>query len=237
MSRMAQILARATASRMLFRPPPFRRLLVLAPHPDDETVGCGGYLAWVAAQGGMVTVLLLTGGEPAEQTSADDHGDGLRRREAQKAAAILGVQQVICWSLPDGQLATHAGPGDELSALIDRLSPDALLIPHMQEIHPDHAAVGAYPTRIRVRHEPAVMTYEVWTPQEPNCLVNISEFMSIKMRAVQVYKSQCDKYCLERLVSGLAEYRAAWSRMRSWQFAEGFRLFSLSEYRERAEAH
>ncbi|HUW82177.1 MAG TPA: PIG-L deacetylase family protein [Phycisphaerae bacterium] len=234
---MARILARVTAGRMLFRPPAFRRLLVLAPHPDDETVGCGGYVAWVAAQGGMVTVLLLTSGEQAEEPSADGRGDSVRQREARKAATILGVQQVLCWSMPDGRLAMHKPPSEQLAALIDRLSPDVLLVPHTREIHSDHAAVGAYPIQTSVRHEPAIMTYEIWTPQEPNCLVNISEFMSVKLRAVQAYKSQYEKYCLERLVSGLAEYRAAWSRMRSWRFAEGFRLFSLSEYRERADAY
>jgi LmbE family N-acetylglucosaminyl deacetylase len=228
--------AQAQTGRVTLRPPAFKRILVLAPHPDDEVLGCGGYLLHSVAGGADVTVLFVTDGDRGTTTEGRSDQVSIRLREARTAGQVLGLHRVVRWSLTDGGLDAQALSPDRLRKLIGEVSADVLLVPHSGETHPDHAAVADLPRRLEGPAHLAVMSYEIWTPQEPNCLVNVTAFMERKCLAIRAYHSQCRRYNLDRLAMGLAQYRAAWSRMRSWEFAEAFRICSLAEYRDHPHA-
>ncbi len=213
--------------------------IIVAPHPDDEAVGCGGFLNKCASQGAEITVVFVTNGDRDSAGRRDASLAETRCAEAQAAAPIIGIRNTIHWDLPDGELQDHALPHNELAELARRLESEILLVPHPQEAHPDHAAVALLPLNIAwdTLHPVQIMTYEIWTPLEPSCVVDVTSVMAAKRNAVCSYRSQAERFNLDRLVTGLAMYRAAWSRMRSWRYAEAFGLYSTSAYRGRCHAH
>ncbi len=216
-----------------FHVPRPRRALVLAPHPDDEAVGCGGYLAMLADGGTEITVVFVTDGGLDASGCQNDSLAERRRRESQAAMAVLAVQHAVWWGLPDGNLTECAGPAGSVQRLIEDRAIELVLSPHPGEAHPDHAAVARLLADVTSSGggEPTVMTYEIWTPQLPDCVVDITARMERKLQAVRAYESQLSRFHLEGLVEGLGRYRAAWSRMRGWRFAECYRRFDLAGYR------
>jgi LmbE family N-acetylglucosaminyl deacetylase len=121
--------------------PPSRRVLVLAPHPDDEVLGCGGTLGALAALGCRVEVVAVTDGEASHPGRAAE----LREvRHLERAAALralgLGDAAVHRLGLPDG--GVHADAVTRLAAGL--VGPDDLVLaPWDRDGHPDHDAVGA----------------------------------------------------------------------------------------------
>lgn len=139
------------------------RLLVLAPHPDDEVIGAGGLIQRVLARRGEVRVLFITSGEsnPWPQraqerkwrvSAADREAWGERRRdEARASLQLLGVpaEGAQFLSLGDGQIAALARRNDptltdSLRATILDFQPSLLICPSAQDLHSDHRAVAWY---------------------------------------------------------------------------------------------
>ncbi|GAA0745641.1 PIG-L family deacetylase [Ideonella azotifigens] len=125
------------------------RLVVVAPHPDDEVLACGGLLARHAGQGGDSLVIAVSDGEAS-------HGDRdpwpaevlgpVRRSESDAGLARLGVSPaaVVRLGLPDGQIARHEGALQVRLAALLRASPvpDLVISTWSQDGHPDHEACG-----------------------------------------------------------------------------------------------
>ncbi|MGF1665032.1 MAG: glycosyltransferase [Acidimicrobiia bacterium] len=116
--------------------------LVIAPHPDDEALGCGGTMAALTAAGQQVGVVFMTDGGLA--------GPGGRRmtatersEEARQACEVLGVKPPNTWMLdfPDGGLGRSAAEATErLRAVLDEFAPRRVFVPHANDVHPDHVA-------------------------------------------------------------------------------------------------
>jgi len=135
------------------------RLLVIAPHPDDETIATGVLVQQVRAAGGEVRIVLLTGGdnnpwpqrwlERRWRIAAADRRRWARRRgeELQHALAALGIPpsalQALDW--PDlglTEMLLHATDSAAATVLdaVSRFSPDLIALPSLQDRHPDHSA-------------------------------------------------------------------------------------------------
>ena len=126
------------------------RLLVLAPHMDDETLACGGTML-LHRRKADVHCLFATDGaaSPAPllpwQGRADDELAARRRDEAVAAAARLGLPSgnLHFLALPDGRLAAHRGELVEaLARTVSRLRPEFVLAPFRYDVHPDHVALN-----------------------------------------------------------------------------------------------
>lgn len=115
------------------------RLLVISPHPDDETIACGGYIFLSLQRGASVAVVVVTDG--------NKRGIGDRRHlECRRATAILGIQrsELEFLEFPETKLKGEREPLVEaaLSAAYRRWQPQFLLYPDPLDHHPDHAVVG-----------------------------------------------------------------------------------------------
>ena len=205
-----------------------KRILVLAPHPDDEAIGCGGTILRHAVAGDAVRVVFLSSGEKGGHGLSEIETIRVREREARAAARILGVKAVEFWREPDGALSARAGAVNRLRAALRRWKPDKVYVTHDQEMHPDHRA-SARLARLAMRglgarqKRPDVLMYEVWTPlQQLDEIVDISPFLRKKLAAVRAYRSQCAVVGFEAAVRGLNRYRG---EMHSWpggDYAEVF---------------
>lgn len=148
--------------------------LVLAPHADDETLGCGGMIALKRRAGTPVTVVVATDGsashstEPALVTSREDLVR-LRELETTRACDTLGVgpEQLRFWKFKDGQLENCVPELSEaIKALISEENPKEVYVCGYRDGHPDHVAL-AKAAHLAVREMPAeaptLFEYPVWS--------------------------------------------------------------------------
>jgi len=135
---------------------------VLAPHPDDETLGTGGLLASLQEQGIPVTVVAVTDGERAYRNA---HGLAeIRDREQGQALTRLGVspEQTIRLRLPDSDVARYE------DVIVERLLPlisreTHILAPWTGDFHPDHEVCGRAAERLAQETGAALTFYFFWT--------------------------------------------------------------------------
>lgn len=169
------------------------RALVIAPHPDDEIIGCGGMIAAHRQAGAQVDVLVMTDGGLGNPT-----GEGgpeyvaLRKDETRKALLHLGGAEVHFLDHPDGRLRETLAPVMEIRALISRLAPATIFFPSPFEVHPDHRAASLHCFRA-LRGMPSLprrYVYEIGAMMPVNVLVDITPHMLAKEQAIQFFHSQ-----------------------------------------------
>lgn len=163
------------------------RVLVLAPHPDDEIIGPGGTLIRHLEVGGEVTVVYMTDGGAGGD---DDELVRTRRREAEAVGRELGLEQVF-WTHPDTRLDPGAAE-PELRRLLARLRPEAVYVTSYFEHHYDHYAANATLARAleACGVEPSVRGYEVWDNlPAPNWVVDVTAQLERKIEAMATYET------------------------------------------------
>lgn len=197
-----------------------RSALVLAPHFDDEVLGCGGLVAQLTAAGAVVRVLFLSDGSgavPAETDRADH--SARRRREAGQAAEVLGLAGIDHLNLPDGSLDQRV---DEMVRGIKRailsLRPELLLVTSPLEGSPDHRAAFLAVHEILGGVRPGdelsalvaslrILAYEVNQPFYPNLLVDVSDQVATIEKAMACYASQQEQHDYLGARLGLLRFR------------------------------
>jgi N-acetylglucosamine malate deacetylase 1 len=207
------------------RSPERARLLVVAPHMDDDVIGPGGTLALHRQKGSSVNVVFCAAGATPEQ-------DRTRKAEARAAAEFMGFERVDWLDFPEGGLSPNeAALADQLGRLITELKPDQLFCPYVADHHRDHSAVAlALAAALeQTAWQGEVWCYEVWSPLWPNVAVDISSVVDTKRRAIELYTSQVAGLHYTEGTLGLNRYRA----LRVYvDYAEAFFVASAGEYIE-----
>ena len=150
------------------------RLLVFAPHPDDETLACGGCVARAAATGGDVHVIVVTDGRHARWDVAPDTTALIRARELSRAGAQLGLapDQVQSLGREDQSLDAHVGElRDQIGQLLRAHRPTVVLSPWAHDTHDDHAALGRAVRDAGADYGVEILEYVVWAWTHPMRLV------------------------------------------------------------------
>lgn len=189
-----------------------KKVLVFAPHPDDETFGCGGSLALHARAGDPVRVVFLTNGAKGESSGKIDREEyvKLRRDEAAKACACLGVTDLEFWSFEDRSLAGSRGVLRRMIDLLENYGPQLVYAPSPLEFHPDHrAACFLLCDAIRSCDcDFNVAFYEVGQPLRANLLVDITGVLDSKAQAINTYVSQLKEIPYGDISLALDRYRS-----------------------------
>jgi LmbE family N-acetylglucosaminyl deacetylase len=222
--------------------------LVLAPHFDDEVLGCGGLLAAQAKAGAEVRVLFLTDGSGGIEAIENRPAYASRRaREAAAAVKELGVTGFEVVAIPDGELDERL---DEAAAAIrraiDAQRPARILVPSPLEVTADHraafAALHLCLTGVRDGDELApavrgleVLVYEVNHPGYPDLLVDVSGELATIERAMARYSSQEERHPYLRSALGLRQFRTH-TLAPSVAAAEGYRRLELADFTTRGLA-
>ncbi|NLF01949.1 MAG: hypothetical protein GX601_13330 [Anaerolineales bacterium] len=214
--------------------PPGQRVLVLSPHPDDETIGVGGTLLKHHQAGCQVTVAVLTDGAAGALGRQRIEVTSRRQAEARAAAQVLGVDRLIFEDVPDAGLA-DMDPA-RLRALLEETAPDLVYLPFFLDNHPDHRALTPLLARALrgASLDFACCAYETWSPVAPNILVDISETLAGKQEALACYRSQLETRDYTRMVAAMAVYRGALAPVQKLA-AEAFAMGSVRQYLALAE--
>jgi LmbE family N-acetylglucosaminyl deacetylase len=183
------------------------RLLVLAPHPDDEVIGCGGLVAQHLRERRAVRVVIATDGAEGGDAS-------LREEESRRGIATLGPAEVGFLRFADRTLGDDVGP--RIREQLLAFHPDLILVPAPGEIHPDHAALARAFVDVVQGDETLfaelavarVAFYEVSQPLRPNAIVDISDVAELKYAAIAEHATQLAVRDYVSYARGLNAYRA-----------------------------
>lgn len=167
---------------------PEGRVLILAPHPDDEVFGCGGLIARLCSNGNAPYVVVLTGGGGSHRGCCDVSEPDIaeaRRELTRKAMSYLGLppEHLFQLDLKDGSIAecySAYNCRNEIKNVIDQVNPDIIFVPHHAEGWPDHIAVR----EIGLKLAPAnavIWEYCVWFWYYMQRHINWSNARSFKM--------------------------------------------------------
>lgn len=193
------------------------RVLVIAPHPDDEVLGAGGTVARLSDAGAEVVVAIVTEGAPplfAEAATANV------RREARASHARLGVARTVFLDHPAARLdqVPHHELNRTLGELVSDVAPDTLLLPFVGDIHLDHqltflsAMVAARPHCAEFPGR--ILCYETLSETNwnaplmapsfvPNVFVDISAQLERKLEAMSLFASQQRNFPHERSLAAI----------------------------------
>lgn len=203
-------------------------VLVLAAHPDDEVLGCGGTIAKLADAGARVHIAFFADGVYSRQADPLAQQAELlaRRTAAQKACSILGTQSVSFGDFPDNQMDTV--PLLDIVQAVEKLveihCPDTLFTHHAGDVNIDHrrlheAVVAA--CRPQQGHPiQTLLCFEVASSTEwqlpgsgpvfaPNWFVDISATLACKLAALEVYAAELRAWPHPRSLQGV-EHLARW---------------------------
>ena len=183
------------------------RILVFAPHPDDEVLGCGGTLALLRQKKCAVKVIFVTDGAGAGSLGPD--APVIRRKEAAESLGILGVDDMEFLDEPDGSFRNSPRFENKVHTLLLQFNPDWLFLPSVLDYHRDHVAIGQAVLSCWQRWEGSgrAFVYEIWSPLPATRVVDISSVIELKKQAISRYVlplTHCD-YLTASI--GLAGYR------------------------------
>ena len=202
------------------------KVLIFAPHPDDEILGCGGIMAKRIANGDEVYVCIVTKGyEPLFSAERINRNEA----DAKSCHTYLGVKETIFLGFPAAALETadRFELNGKIQDVVKRIQPDEVYIPHNGDMQKDHKIVNeACMVALRPKYFPQVkrvLSYEVlsetgWDMPNvqnafiPNVFEDITDFMDKKVKALEYFSLQVSDFPDPRsgeAVIALAKYRGA----------------------------
>lgn len=213
--------------------------LAFGAHADDVEIGMGGTIVRYASLGKRIGICDLTHAELSSNGDVD-----LRNQEAKRAADILGVEVRLTLDLPDRGLYMREDYIKKIVEVIRIYQPSVVFVPYYQDRHPDHgncarlveeavfsAAIRKFETNggLPPHRVGQLYFYMINGFHKPDFVIDISDFISVKLDSLRAYKSQFEQTTLSietPLVNGYIETVEARERMFGKEvgvsFAEGF---------------
>lgn len=220
------------------------RYLVIAAHPDDEVLGCGGTIARLIQEGNEIFLAILGEGVTsryARREEAEKRLLEVLQEKTRHVAAILGVKDVFLYNLPDNQFDTvpMLNIVKIIEELVCKLRPEVIYTQHGGDLNIDHTITfRATLTATRPMVDCPVKelyTYEVpssteWTFQRlepvfrPNVFVDISATIDEKIQAMQKYDLEAREYPHPRSPEALRAIARRCGSVIGFECAEAFEL-------------
>lgn len=209
---------------------PAERVLVIAPHPDDEVFGCGGAILRHVAAGAAVHVRIWTRGGFGALPGQQADYVAMRQRECLAAAQVLGYGRPEFGDAEDRGVIYGEPLVREILALIERTQAELVYSPSVMEMHPDHRALGMAAVEAGRRRGGAlrIAQYEIGVPLRPNLLLDITDVAARKLEAMQCFASQLEKQRYDLDVAALNRYRS-WTLPPQVTAAEAYLVASGEE--------
>lgn len=177
------------------------RILVVSPHPDDESIGCGGLLSKYQ---GHCDVLLVTDGYREDLDNKD--ASQQRVNEFKTATDFLGVCNIFMLHIPEHKIKENISKFYD----VDFSKYKYIFIPNRFESHKDHADLYKVMKKVAKKKAPKteLVEYEVWTTlREHNIKIDISDAVEEKKQAILLHKSQVEELDYVSMILGLNSYR------------------------------
>ena len=213
------------------------KIIVVAPHPDDETLGCGGTLLRFAEQGASLAWLIVTG-------MTDHYTQAQRQARSDtisKITAAYGFDEVYQLEQPTAELDTipmnHLV--ESIGKAFESYQPDGVLLPHRNDVHTDHrvvfdACAGCskwfrYPSIKRLMSYETLSETDFALPNgeqtfQPNVFFDINAYLSRKLEIMAMYPDECSDFPFPRSATAITAQAQLRGAQSGYQAAEAFML-------------
>jgi len=211
------------------------RILVIAPHPDDEVLGCGGTIAKCVGRGDTVFLCVITKVYPPDWSEKYIKN---KKIEINKATRILGIKHIYFLDFLSVMLDTlpQKDINNALQKIVSEINPDIVFIPWKGDLNRDHrivfesALVATRPLNTGIKK---ILAYETLSETEwgrsleafqPNIYEDITPYISIKLDAIQSYESELKEYPHPRSIEAIDILAKKRGSEVSLKYAEAFML-------------
>lgn len=219
-----------------------KNILVIAPHPDDETLGCGGTLLTLKSEGYHINWLIGT--SIFEKEGYSKKQCDLRADEVKLVAQKYGFEKVVCLDIPTTKvdLLGKSELINMITLVLKEIQPNILFIPYYNDVHTDHQLISEATIScakwFRYPFVKTVLFYEVISETDaninstlktfkPNIFVDITEQIEKKIEIMKIYESEIQEYPFprsERAIRSLSDLRGTQCGASS---AEAFELLTM----------
>lgn len=222
-----------------------KKVLIIAAHPDDEILGCGGTAARMASEGDEVFTVILGEGitsrdESRQREKRETEIAGLKT-QILEANKIVGVKDVFTFDFPDNRFDSVPllDIVKAVEKIKDKIKPDILFTHYENDLNIDHRVTyQAVLTATRPMAEETVKeiySFEVLSSTEwnyplsfsPNCFYNISETVQLKVDAMAKYKGESREFPHPRSSEGIMLNAKQWGMKTGVRYAEAFKVVRL----------
>jgi len=208
-------------------------MLVLAPHQDDETIGCGGVLALqVRAKKKACVVMMTDGAEDCEELGMTrPEMAALRDEESRRAAAVIAMETPVFLGYAD-LTARQDDASEAIRQVIVERKVDAIFVPFMLDGHPDHRKANYILAAAlkKIDRQLRVFGYEVWGLCIPNVVVVIDDVMDDKLAMLRCFEFANKAIDYVQCTQGLNMYHSRMLGSGVCRYAERFFEIPSSEY-------
>jgi LmbE family N-acetylglucosaminyl deacetylase len=204
------------------------KILVIAPHPDDEVLGMGGTIKKLSKKN---KIILCVVSEGATAQYKDKKMIKVRRDSCKKTAKILGISQTIFLDYPDMRLnLSHLDINKKLEEIIEKYKPEIVYTAPKNDLNLDHQVVFSS-TLVACRPKSGVkqiLCYEIQgntkVPFVPNVFENIEKEFSYKIKGFKMYKSEIEEFPNPRSIIAIENLAIMRGIESGFKKAEAFEL-------------
>jgi len=214
------------------------KILVIAPHPDDETLGCGGTLLRHKNEGDEIYWNIVTG--ISEENGWSNKAVKERESEIESVASKYGFSEVINFGLPTAtiDLIPISELVEKIANIYKKLSPEVIYVPYINDIHTDHQLISKVVQStikwFRYPHIKKVLMYETLSETDfnfsehktfsPNVYIDISNFLETKINIMKYYKTEMGEFPFPRSVKNIKALATLRGSQSGFKAAEAFSL-------------
>lgn len=197
--------------------------LIIAPHPDDESLGCGGSIIKHIQAGSRVKIVFLTDGDKGDFKGRFGRDYiNIRKKSAIKAMNLFGVNDFEFWGFGDRELRFSLEQvSNKLKKIIETFHPSLIYVPSPFEAHPDHKTAFEIVWGLKEIFQGQIVIYEILMALYPNILVDITNQFKKKQKAIKQYKTEIYYNDYLEKISGLNRFRTA-TLPNNIKYAEAF---------------
>jgi LmbE family N-acetylglucosaminyl deacetylase len=214
-----------------------KKVIIISPHPDDETIGCGGTLLKHISNGDQVSWIIVT--DMKEIPGVNKKTLDKRNEEIVEVSKKYGFHKIFQLGFPATLLDTLP-KRDLISSLanaINEIKPEILYLPNENDIHTDHEQVfiasSAFTKSFRFPYIKDIYVYHTLyetelnlnpnqTSFKPNYFVDISEYLDEKLDIMKIYESELGKHPFPRSIEAIKSHATLMGSISNTNYAEGF---------------
>lgn len=219
-----------------------KKILVVAAHPDDEVLGCGGTIARLVKKGVEAYTLILSEGITSREDNKNINNKKreikILKEEAEKANKIIGVKKIFFHNFPDNRFDTVAllDIVKIIEIIKEKVKPEIIFTHYEKDLNIDHQltyqAVITATRPIRGETVKTIYSFEILSSTEwnyplsfsPDVFFNISDTMNLKLKAMSKYKKEIKKFLHPRSLKGIKLNAQFWGLKTGCKLAEAFKL-------------